>query len=55
MPRAFLNALQNYPHLKKVQTNLYKCFITRAWEIGSEQGIAGFLHPEGVYDDPKGR
>jgi hypothetical protein len=50
----FLNAVQNYPYLRKVQTNLYKCFITRAWEIGSEQGVAGFLHPEGVYDDPKG-
>jgi hypothetical protein len=50
----FLNALQNYPHLKKLQTNLYKCFITRAWHVGSTQGIAGFLHPEGVYDDPKG-
>src|SRR5262249_50631988 len=52
--KSFLNASQNYPKLKNVQTNLYKCFITRAWDIGSEQGIAGFLHPEGVYDDPKG-
>jgi hypothetical protein len=52
--KGFLNALQNYPHLKKVQTNLYKCFIARAWDIGGEHGIAGFLHPEGVYDDPKG-
>jgi len=52
--KAFLNAVQNYPLLLKVQTNLYKCFITRAWEIGSTTGIASFLHPEGVYDDPKG-
>jgi hypothetical protein len=52
--KSFLNALQNYPHLKKVQTNLYKCFITRAWDIGSTRGVAGFVHPEGVYDDPKG-
>jgi hypothetical protein len=42
------------PLLKKVQTNLYKCFITQAWTIGSAHGIAGFLHPEGGYDDPKG-
>lgn len=51
----FLNALQNYPLLKGQQTNLYKCFITRAWELGSEAGVTGFLHPEGVYDDPKAR
>ena len=50
----FLNALQNYPLLQGQQTNLYKCFITRAWEIGSTAGATGFLHPEGAYDDPKG-
>ena len=32
----FLTALQNYPLLKGQQTNLYKCFITRAWELNSE-------------------
>jgi len=50
----FLGAAQNYPMLRKVQTNLYKCFITRAWGNGSPEGVASFLHPEGVYDDPKG-
>ncbi|RMG95049.1 MAG: hypothetical protein D6708_03600, partial [Candidatus Dadabacteria bacterium] len=30
----FLNALQNYPLLKGVQTNLYKCFLPQAWMIG---------------------
>jgi hypothetical protein len=50
----FLNALQNYPQLKGVQTNLYKCFLPQAWRIGNSQGVAGFLHPEGIYDDPKG-
>ncbi|MGM1054126.1 MAG: Eco57I restriction-modification methylase domain-containing protein [Pseudomonadota bacterium] len=52
--QAFLNATQNYPQLKGVQTNLYKCFLPRAWANGNEQGVSGFLHPEGVYDDPKG-
>lgn len=50
----FLNALQNFALLQGQQTNLYKCFITRAWELGSPAGVAGFLHPEGVYDDPNG-
>ena len=52
--QGFLNAGQNYPLLAGQQTNLYKCFLPQAWMIGREGGVAGFLHPEGVYDDPKG-
>jgi hypothetical protein len=43
-----------YSLLQGQKTNLYKCFITRAWAIGFEQSVAAFLHPEGVYDDPRG-
>ncbi|NLJ28940.1 MAG: class I SAM-dependent DNA methyltransferase [Deltaproteobacteria bacterium] len=50
----FLNALQNYPSLKGMQTNLYKCFLPQAWMIGRSTGVSAFLHPEGIYDDPKG-
>jgi hypothetical protein len=50
--QAFLNALQNYPMLKGIQTNLFKCFLPQAWMWGS--GVSAFLHPEGIYDDPKG-
>ena len=50
----FLNAMQNYPLLKGSQTNLFKCFLPVAWRVSSKQGVSGFLHPEGVYDDPKG-
>ncbi len=49
-----LNAVQNYPLLKGVQTNLYKCFVPLAWSLNSAQGVTGLLHPEGPYDDPKG-
>ena len=52
--QAFLNATQNYPVLARQQTNLFKCFLPQAWMIGSEDGVAGFLHPEGIYDDPRG-
>ena len=51
--QSFLNARQNYPALTGQQTNLYKCFTPQAWMIGNRFGAAGFLHPEGVYDDPK--
>ncbi len=50
----FLNAVQNYPLLKGIQTNLFKCFLPQAWMFSRTSGVSGFLHPEGVYDDPKG-
>lgn len=50
----FLNAIQNYPDLKGQQTNLFKCFLPLAWQKKNSQGCAAFVHPEGVYDDPKG-
>ena len=50
----FLNGVQNYPLLKGVQTNLYKCFMPLAWCLASPLGVSGLLHPEGPYDDPKG-
>ena len=52
--QSFLNGIQNYPLLKGVQTNLYKCFMPLAWMISGENGVVGLLHPEGPYDDPKG-
>jgi hypothetical protein len=48
----FLNATQNYPLLKGQQSNLFKCFLPLVWGVGS--GVQALLHPEGVYDDPKG-
>jgi len=50
----YLNGLQNYPVLRGSQSNLFKCFLPQAWYLGASGGMAGFLHPEGVYDDPKG-
>ena len=50
----FLNALQNYPLLVGMKANLYKCFLPLAWGKNCESGIAAFVHPEGVYDDPQG-
>lgn len=51
----FLNAAQNYPLLRGVQTNLYKCFMPTSWGIASRSGIVGLVHPEGPYEDPKGK
>ncbi|MBN9373045.1 MULTISPECIES: class I SAM-dependent DNA methyltransferase [unclassified Hydrogenophaga] len=50
----FLNAVQNSPLLKGVQTNLYKCFLPLAWGLNGLRGVGGLLHPEGPYEDPQG-
>lgn len=50
----FLNAVENYEILQGQQTNLYKCFLPQAWKYDNKKGCAAFVHPDGVYDDPKG-
>jgi hypothetical protein len=50
----FLNSHQNFKELAGIKANLYKCFLPQAWMIGKQSGVSGFLHPEGIYDDPKG-
>ncbi|EHW4465687.1 class I SAM-dependent DNA methyltransferase [Salmonella enterica subsp. enterica serovar Kottbus] len=50
----FLNAQQNYAVLAGQKANLYKCFLPQAWRLGAEKGVVGFLHPEGIYDEPNG-
>lgn len=52
--QAFLNAVQNYADLKGQQTNLFKCFLPQSWTFSGKSGVSAFVHPEGVYDDPKG-
>ncbi len=52
--RVFLSAETNYPALSGTRPNLYKFFLPLAFRIAAPQGVAGYVHPEGVYDDPKG-
>lgn len=52
--QAFLNATTNYALLVGMKANLYKCFLPQAWFYGSEESISAYVHPDGVYDDPKG-
>ena len=51
----FMNALCSYPLLKGQKNNLYKCVLTNGFSLLSSTGFMGLLHPEGVYDDPKGQ
>ena len=50
----FFNAIANYPSLKGQNANLYKCFLPLSWMTCNDNGYSGFVHPDGVYDDPKG-
>jgi hypothetical protein len=50
----FLNGVQNYPVLKGMKANLYKCFLPLGWMLAGNTGVVGYLHPEGPYDDPEG-
>ena len=49
----YTKATVNY-YLLEGKVNLFKCFITQAWSLGNPNGVTGFLHPEGLYDDPRG-
>ncbi len=52
--KAYLGAPQNYTLLQGMQANSYKCFLPQAWSVLGERGVAGLLHPEGLFDDPRG-
>ena len=49
-----MDAHQNYYELSGQQTNLYKCFIPKAFYLSNKNGVNGLLHPDSVFDDPKG-
>ena len=50
----YLNAQQNYPLLKGMKANLYKCFMPLGWLLAGNRGVVSYLHPESPYDDPEG-
>lgn len=50
----YLNAVQNYPLLRGMHVNLYKCFLPLGWNLTDRLGVTALLHPEGPYDDPSG-
>ena len=52
---AFMNAPVNYLLLEGQQTNLYKCVLTNCFDLVSDRGFIGILHPDGVYDDSYGQ
>ena len=49
--QAYLNAEQNYPALAGA-ANTFKVFVVQSWYLANQSGTQGFLHPEGIFDDP---
>ena len=50
----FMSAAQNYSLLLGMKTDLYKCFLPQAWLFGNAKSVCGFVHPDGVFEDPNG-
>lgn len=50
--QSFIGDIGNYPLLQGQKANLYKCFLPKAWSNTNKLGVSGFVHPEGIYDDP---
>lgn len=50
----FLASTSNYPELRGVKVNLYKAFLPVGWNINHGQGATAFLHPDGLFEDPRG-
>lgn len=50
----FLGCRQNYEVLQGMKTDLYKCFLPQAWLFCNSTAICGFVHPDGVFEDPNG-
>lgn len=49
----FTNAAVVYPFLKGVQTDLYMCILESSFEMLSDKGFIGMVHPESIYDTAK--
>ncbi|MFL5766098.1 MAG: hypothetical protein ACJ77K_19290 [Bacteroidia bacterium] len=53
--KTFIGSIQNYPLLNGQQNNLFKCIVENSFQLISDVGYIGMLHPESLYDDPNGR
>lgn len=51
----FMGASQNYMLLSGQKNNLYKCVLNNSIQVTNDNGFVGLVHPEGIYDDPRGR
>lgn len=49
----FVGSVAQYPHLRGLQPDLYRCFMEQAWRNASSPGTVGLIHPESHFTDEK--
>lgn len=52
--RSFVSDERNYPDLKGLRPDLYRCFMERCWNSMSATGVVSLIHPETHFTDEKG-
>ncbi len=50
---SFVGDVRNYPALKGLQPDLYRCFMGQAWRSLSPTGMVSLIHPETHFTDEK--
>ena len=51
----FVSSPSTYPLVCNLESNLYKCILENSFELISDSGIIGMLHPESVYTENNGQ
>ena len=51
----YIGGYCNYPLLTGQKANLYKCIVENGLNLLSYNGFMGLLHPDSIYEDPKGQ
>ncbi|MDO4606612.1 MAG: class I SAM-dependent DNA methyltransferase [Bowdeniella nasicola] len=49
----FLGADSEYPLLRGLQPDLYRCFMTRTWSHMSDRGVVSLIHPCSHFNEKK--
>lgn len=52
--KQFLGSKQLYDLLQGQRNNLYKTILSNSFYLIRNEGFIGLIHPDGIYDDPKG-
>lgn len=50
---AYVGGTTNFPFLKGLQPDFYRCFMETTWSHASDNGIIALLHPETHFTDEK--
>lgn len=49
----FVGSTAQFPHLRGLQPDLYRCFMEQTWRLGSDRGTVGLIHLDSHLTDDK--